>query len=100
MNQHFIPQFYQKGWAAKIGKQDNQIYVYRKNRKPKYYSIKRRVGCEENYYAFTNKDGSIDISTVEFQLGELEKEASPIFRKISLQFPINDSEKRILANFI
>lgn len=100
MNQHYIPQFYQKGWEVKVNGQKNQIYVYRKNKQPKYYSIKRRVGCEEDYYSFTKKDGSVDKSTVELQLATLDTKTNNVLKKVGLGLQLNFDEKKVLAEFI
>jgi hypothetical protein len=93
---HFIPEFYQRGF---IGDGSGLIWVYRKNREPRQFSV-RKLGMELDLYGFTKLDGSVDSNTVEAALSKLESEAALVIRHIEKGFTPDDDQRWTLSRFV
>ncbi len=63
--QHFIPQFYQKGFSELYNKKEQYIWQYRKDGKILHANIKN-VGTEGYFYSL-NKDSAIDDSITDLE---------------------------------
>src|SRR5216684_1466154 len=75
--QHFIPEFYQRGF---ISDKTGLIWVYGKPLEPRQLSV-RKTGMAINFYAFT-KDEKFDYQSVENALQKIDNMGARIFQKI------------------
>jgi len=88
--QHYVPQFYQRGWT-----QNNEglIWVYRKNEVPRRQSISKKVGMEFNFYGD-------EVVEKEISDEALEDSAARVVQKIRNHNPITSDDKKSLSRFI
>jgi hypothetical protein len=81
-NQHYVPQFYLKGFLdpLQVAKNQHTLWCYSIGRRPKAFPTSR-VGCKELFYAY-EKDGKLDLS-LEDILGKMESLIAPTLRKLA-----------------
>src|SRR5436309_3111889 len=81
-NQHYIPQFYLRGFLDpdQVAKNQHKRWCYSIGRRPKAFPTSR-VGCKELFYAF-ERDGQMDLS-LEDILGKMETDIAPTLRKLA-----------------
>jgi hypothetical protein len=94
---HYVPEFYQRGF---IEDGSGLIWVYEKGRTPRQLSVKKRVGFELNLYAFTNRDGGVDVESIEKSLADIDREAARVIRKIDSGAGISAEDRQSLCTFI
>jgi hypothetical protein len=93
---HFIPKFYQKGFADDSS---NRIWVYEEGRTPRLCSL-RKTGMKIALYGFTTPQGNFDSQTIEAALSLLETNTAPVIKKLEKGDEITDSERAHLAKFV
>ena len=94
--QHYVPQFYLRGWTSSG---EGLVWLYRKGRPPRRVSI-RKAGQEPDFYAFTDDEGVYDGGSVEKELEKLDTAAAPVIKKIEDRAPITTAERELLSRFI
>lgn len=93
---HFIPEFYQRGF---ITDGTGLIWVYQKGTKPKQQSV-RKTGMELNFYAFTNKDLSLETQAVEKELAKLDSDGARVIRALEEGRELTGQEREVLSRFV
>lgn len=87
-NQHFVPQFYLRGFSYENG----QIFVFDKFERKFFKTNIENVACEKNFYDLPSTEANqtgIDEQIVEKGLSELESEFSK-----SLDYLLNQARKK------
>lgn len=97
--QHYVSQFYLRGWQVKVNSIPKRVWIYEKGKSPRHSAIKRVAG-EENFYAIRDFKGDMDNSTVEQFLGQIESKAGTIFQKILEQETLIADERKYFAEFL
>ena len=99
--QHFVPQFYLRGFFDPIEEEKGQhiLWLYTVGYKPKRMPTKR-IGGEDSLYNFTNDDG-IEQAWLEERLGDLERIAAPVLTKLgSADIFLSRRERDEFAGFL
>src|SRR5215203_4903110 len=97
--QHYVSQFYLRGWQVEVNSKPKRVWVYEKGERPRHSAIKNAAG-EENFYAIEEFDGTIDNSTTEQYLGIAESKVGTIFQKIGRKEIVDKTEREIFAEFL
>jgi DNA polymerase III delta prime subunit len=98
-NDHYVPQFYLKGFE--ILTKPKWIYSYKRKLKPKAIAIKS-VASEEGYYKIEKDDLTIPEDTVDKIFSIIESDVAPIISRLRTDPALNLSkkEKGALSMFI
>ncbi len=88
MGDHYIPQYYLKGFSPNDGK---TIWVYDKQEKCKFSTQVKSTANINNFYT---------PGTERYLSNEIENIANPVIEKIRIFEPLNDHDKAILADYI
>lgn len=97
--QHYVSQFYLRGWQVEVNSKPKRVWIYEKGGHPRHRAIKNVAG-EENFYAIEEFDGTIDNSTIEQYLGIAESKVGTMFQKFTRKEIINETEREIFAEFL
>lgn len=93
---HYIPQFYQRGFIADGS---GLIWVYEKGRQPRRESV-RKTGMELNLYAFVNEKKELDTQTVENELAKLDSNGAGVIHKLEKGLLLTEEERWTLCRFV
>jgi Protein of unknown function (DUF4238) len=93
---HYIPQFYQRGFIADGS---GLIWVYEKGRQPRQKSV-RKTGMELNLYAFVNQKKELDTQTVENELAKLDSNGAGVIHKLEKGLLLSEEERWTLCRFV
>lgn len=106
---HQQPQFYLKGFAADSSnpyQKTSDIWVYKKGEpykqalNPSLESVKD-TGFTDNFYAFVEKDGSINFNKYEdLLMKEFENTSNPVLEKIRRFEMIDNEEKKVFSRYV
>lgn len=102
MDQHFIPQFYLRGFCDPIFRPEQEPWIWVADFQEG--SVERRaprnVGKKANYYAFPEFDRAAD-ETIEELFSKIESTAAPILRKMLRgELELTDQERADLLFFV
>ena len=95
--QHFIPQFYLRGFLLDKTK---KIWVYDKNKRKWWESRIQSIGYQKKIYNI-EADG-VEPDALEYAFAQLESEFAPVLNKIigGKELPKENPDYSILINFI
>lgn len=98
-NDHYVPQFYLRNFAA--SRKHGQLYLYRRNRPPKLAGIKS-VASNESYYTMKTDIPGIDKAQVDKLFKDIESESAPIVKRLlnASTIELSEDEREMLSLFI
>jgi len=88
MGDHYIPQYYLKGFSPNDGK---TIWVYDKKTNCRFSTQVKSIANINNFYT---------PWTEQYLANEIENNANPLIEKIRTVKPLNNHEKAIVADYI
>lgn len=98
-NDHYVPQFYLKNFAAS-GKA-TRIYLYRRRVPPRLERIKR-VASDEDYYTMKADIQGVDQKRIDKFFQQMENLAAPVVKKLlsASKMDLSSDDREMLSTFI
>jgi hypothetical protein len=93
MGDHYLPQFYLKGFSQNEGK---RIWVYDKKENRRYPTQVRSTANETGFYS--TESGSTHVE--QYLANSIENPANPVLIKIRNRQKITQQDKHLLANYM
>jgi len=93
MGDHYLPQFYLKGFSQSEGK---RIWVYDKKENRKYPTQVRSTANETGFYS--TESGSTEVE--QYLANSIENPANPVLAKIRNRKKITQQEKHLLSDYM